>query len=180
MRANTALRWVYVGSFLASALLAGCSQQDQSPAAPQPASPPQFKPVASIQELMTGLIDPSADGVWDVVGTTVTPHKIEERQPRTEAEWQTARMHALNLFEATNLLIMDGRRLVPEGGKILDEGSDGVLSSAAGQQRLESQHQTFVTFARALRDVAEQMLQAIDARKPEAMIEAGTALDDVC
>jgi hypothetical protein len=164
---------------LLAPLLVAC-QKTETPQPTSQAAAAPIKIAASIQEMMAGIVDPAADGVWDVVGTTLTPKKVEEHQPRTDEEWREARLHALTLIEATNLLVMEGRRLVPPGGKILDEGSDGVLPTAEAQQRMDSQHQTFVQFALALREVGEKMLKEIDARNPAGMVEAGTEMDDVC
>jgi hypothetical protein len=171
------------------ALLFGCdrSASTSAPALSAAASSknlsvaiPPFKITASIQELMEAIVDPSADGVWDSVGATITPKGVVNHQPRTDEEWRQVRLHAIALTEATNLLMMDGRRLVPDGGKIADDGSDGVLTTAAAEQLLITEHATFVQFASALNGAAVQMLKAIDARKPQAMLEVGEAMDEVC
>jgi hypothetical protein len=166
---------------IAVVCLSAC--KNESTASATPATSPtiaKFHLSASIQELMHDLVDPSADAVWDAVGTTITSKGIEDRQPRTEAEWRQAKAHAVLLIEATNLLVMDGRRLVPAGGKVLDEGNEGVLTAEAGQKRLDAQHDTFVQFARALRDTGEKMLAAIEAKNPQAMLEIGAEMDSVC
>ncbi|HTE39862.1 MAG TPA: hypothetical protein VK629_03480, partial [Steroidobacteraceae bacterium] len=159
--------------------LSGCSEQSAPPAAAaSPGSP--FEAFASIQEIMASIIDPAADGVWDAVGTIVTAKGVEERQPHTEEEWFEVRHHALTLVEATNLLMIDGRRVVAAGNKITDEGFDGVLTTEAAQTKLDSEHASFVGFAAALHEVAKEMLAAVDARKPESMTLAGEKMDQVC
>lgn len=161
--------------------VAACNEHStENVASAAPAPVPQFHLQASVQELMHDLVDPSADGVWDAVGTTITAKGIDDRQPRTEAEWRQVRAHAVLLIEATNLLTMEGRRLVPPGGKVLDEGNEGVLTAETGQKKLDSQREVFVQFARALRDTGEHMLAAIDAKDPKAMLEVGTEMDGVC
>jgi hypothetical protein len=114
------------------------------------------------------------------VGTTITAKGVEDRQPRTDDEWRKVRVHAILLIEATNLLAMDGRRLVPVGGKVLDEEHQGVLSAVEGQKKLDDQHAVFVQFAGALRDTGEKMLRAIEAKDAAAMLEVGTEMDGVC
>jgi hypothetical protein len=174
---------------LAALALAACQKETTvalPPAAP-PASaahstpaPPQFLITASIQELMDSVIDPAADALWDSVGITVTAKGTEMRQPRSDEEWQEARRRAIALVEGTNLLIMDGRKLVAPGSEVLDQNTQGVVSAKEGQELLESQHQTFVQFSRALHDVGEQMLKAIDAKDAAGMMNAGAAMDGVC
>lgn len=149
---------------------------------PPPAAPAaaNFHLAASVQELMHNLVDPSADGVWDVVGSTLTAKGAQDRQPRTEEEWRQVRAHAILLIEATNLLAMDGRRLVPVGGKVTDEGNEGVLTAVEGQKQLDEQHAAFVQFALALREASIRMLAAVDAKDPRAMFDIGSDLDTVC
>ncbi|HEY0799297.1 MAG TPA: hypothetical protein VGD54_00525 [Steroidobacteraceae bacterium] len=161
--------------------LAACQKSEVAavPAAPAaPASP--FAITASIQELMDAVIDPAADALWDSVGTTVTLQGTETRQPRSNEEWQEVRRRAIALIEGTNLLVMDGRKLVAPGSAVLDQNTQGVLNAKEGQDLLDTQHQAFVQFAHALHDVGRQMLTAIDAKDPAGMMNAGSAMDTVC
>jgi hypothetical protein len=178
----------FASVLLAALALTACQKETTvaSPAAPassapQPtAAPPQFRITASIQELMDAVIDPAADALWDSVGITVTAKGTEMRQPRTDEEWQEVRRRAIALIEGTNLLVMDGRRLVAPGSAVLDQNTQGVVSAKEGQELLDSQHQTFVQFSRALHDVGEQMLKAIDAKDAAGMMSAGAAMDGIC
>lgn len=147
-------------------------------AAAPPAPPFQIK--ASIQELMDAVIDPAADALWDSVSITETVKGTVFRQPKTDEEWQEARRHAISLIEGTNLLIMDGRKLVAPGSPVLDEGTSGVLGAEEGQKLFDSKHATFVEFARALRDAGEQMLASINKKDATGMMNAGAAMDGVC
>jgi hypothetical protein len=180
-----------VASILCISMLgvAGCSKQDATtsnatsalapPAAPPPMASP-FKITASIAELMDSVIDPSADSLWDAVGTTVTAKGTVQHAPRTDEEWKQARRHAIALIEGTNLLVMDGRKLVAPGAPVLDQDVQGVLSPEEGQKKLDADHTAFVQFAYALHDVGEQMLKAIDAKNAEGMMTAGATMDGVC
>jgi hypothetical protein len=179
----------FASVLLAALALAACQKKETTVATPaelpssaaQPtAAPPRFLITASIQELMDAVIDPAADALWDSVGIIVTSKGTEMRQPRSNEEWQEARRRAIALAEGTNLLIMDGRKLVAPGSEVLDQNTQGVVSAQEGQELLESQHQTFVQFSRALHDVGEQMLKAIDAKDAAGMMNAGAAMDGVC
>jgi hypothetical protein len=163
--------------------LAACQKSDVAAVVPEkpPAPPaPPFVITASIQELMDSIIDPSADSLWDSVSIINTRKGTEYRHPRTDEEWQEARRHAIALIEGTNLLIMDGRKLVAPGSAVLDTNTQGVLSAEEGQKKLDAQHATFVQFAHALRDAGSQMLTAIDKKDPDGMMNAGAAMDGVC
>ena len=169
----------------------GACQKSDVTAAPAPASPapataaapapaPPFQIMASIQELMDAVIDPSADALWDSVSIIETAKGTVFHQPHSDEEWQNVRRHAIALIEGTNLLVMDGRRLVAPGSPVLDQGTSGVLSAEEGQKLLDAQHPAFVQFARALREAGTQMLASIDKKDPTGMMNAGAAMDGVC
>jgi len=65
----------------------------------KPAQEGYFKPTATVQDIMLSLIDPSADGIWNSVSTTITKTGTEDKQPRTDQEWQEVRRHAITLIE---------------------------------------------------------------------------------
>jgi hypothetical protein len=159
-------------------VMSSCQPQSALPSGSPLATP--FKPTASIQEIMASIVDPAADTLWDSVGSTVSIKGNQDREPRTDEEWQQVRRSAITLIESTNLLMMDGRRIVRIGGKLADEGLPGVLNAKDAQQRLDAQHPAFVQFARALHDVGEEMLQAVDAKNPAAMVDVGSKMDEVC
>lgn len=172
---------------VAFSALSGCQKSAETAAvpapvaAPAPAPPtPPFLVMASIQELMDAIIDPSADALWDSVGITTTAKGTVFQQPHSDEEWQQARRHAVALIEGTNLLVMDGRKLVAPGSSVLDQGTSGVLSAEEGQKLFDEKHATFVQFARSLREVGAQMLTAIDKKDPTGMMNAGAAMDGVC
>lgn len=169
--------------------LAACQKNSETAAvpaaapAPAPAAtsePPPYQLMASIQELMDAVIDPSADALWDSVSIIETAKGTVFHQPHSDEEWQEARRHAIALVEGTNLLVMDGRKLVAPGSPVLDQGTSGVLSAEEGQKKFDAQHATFVQFSRALREAGTQMLAAIDKKDPTGMMNAGAAMDGVC
>jgi hypothetical protein len=176
---NIATRAVQIICVLA---LTACSPHDSATlqATTPTTAAASFELTASVQELMEAMVDPHADAIWDAVGSTITAAGTQNKQPSNDDEWRQIRLSAIALMETTNLLAMNGRRLVPEGGKILDEGSDGVLKTEEAQKKLESQHEVFAQFAHALHDVGKKVLRAVDAKDPNALLDAGTDLDEVC
>src|SRR3954470_23158627 len=112
------LLWLCVGS----ALVACSAPKRAVPADSAPASSPgelavstiadaPFRLTASIRELMDSEVDPAADFIWASVASISTRAGLEERQPRTDEEWLEVRRHAITLIEASNLLVMKGRRV---------------------------------------------------------------------
>ena len=136
----------------------------------------QFQLSATIQDLMNGQIDPSADALWDSVAFITTEAGTEDRQPRTDAQWKTVRTNAIMLIEATNLLSMAGRRVAITDSPV----GLGELRPAEIQQRVDANHDGFVQFARVLQTAGLKALAAIDAKDPQGLMDAGGAIDEAC
>lgn len=145
--------------------------------APVPAITPQLRPVASIQELMQGLIDPSADGIWNAVETITTASGTSTRQPQTAEEWSGVRRAAVVLAEGANLLVIEGRRA---GAQDFPAEATGALDSVHIQELIAAKRPTFNAFAVALREAALTAVSAIDAHNPAQLVSAGGAIDQVC
>jgi hypothetical protein len=136
----------------------------------------QFRIAASVQDLMDGQIDPAADALWDSVAYIATEAGTEDRKPHTDEEWKAVRTNALTLIEASNLLSMDGRRVAALDGP----AGLGELRPAQIQQRLDATHDGFVQFARGLQEAGLKALTAIDAKDPQALMDAGGEIDEAC
>jgi hypothetical protein len=153
--------------------LSACSRQD--PQAPRVTSP--LQPIATIQELMQAEVDASADAIWDAVETTTTTSGEESKQPQTAEEWQEVRRQAIVLIEAANLLTVDNRRL---SAAPFPAEAAGALDSAEIERRIGANRIVFDQYAATLRQTAQTMLSAIDAKDPKALVAAGGVLDEVC
>ena len=79
---------------VAGAVVAACAPKPASQAAAAVAMPPPLKPVASVIDLMAGQVDPAADFLWESVATVSTTKGIEERHPKTDAEWAEVRFRS--------------------------------------------------------------------------------------
>ena len=137
---------------------------------------PEFRLTATIQDLMAAQIDPSADALWDSVAYIATEAGTEDRKPHTDAEWKAVRTSAITLIEATNLLCMQGRLVSASDSS----AGPGELTPAQIQQRIETSHAVFVQFAHLLQQASMKALDAIDAKNPQALMDAGSAIDEAC
>src|SRR5206468_9502962 len=115
--------------------------------------PPPFKPVVDVKQMMAGIVDPSADVVWESVATIFTKEGVEERRPRTADEWANVRNHAMMLTEAGNLLMM------PSRAKDGDE---------------------WMKMAQELVDTSAVALRAAEAKNVEGLYDVGGKIDEVC
>lgn len=134
-----------------SVMLAACGDKPVAPAA-APAAPP-IKAVATLEEVMHGMVIPNAEVVWGSVGTIYTVKGVEERAPKTDDEWIKIEASATILTEAGNLLMMEGR--AKDNGKWMER-------------------------ARALREAGDSVRQAAKAKDAAALFERGGYLFDAC
>ena len=109
-------------------------------------------PVANISQIMSGMVAPAAMVIYDSVATTVSAAGVEEKMPRTDAEWTHVAINAAMLAEAGNLLIMNDRAV--------DEG--------------------WVTISKQLTEAAGRALKAAQDRSPDGIIDAGGAINETC
>src|SRR5882724_4376407 len=140
----------------------------------------QYRLTATIPDLMNGIIDPSADVLWDSVAYIATTKGVEDRQPRTDEEWKTVRNSAITLIEAANLLSMPGRSVAAAHTSTDAPPGLGELSHADIQQRIDATHEGFTQFARNLQDAGLKALAAINARDAQGLMDAGGTIDEAC
>ena len=134
------------GVFLLSVLLlTGC-------AAEEPAGPP-LDMRHSVRDLMAGLIDPAADGLWDAVGTVLDADGEHYTAPETEEDWIAVRASAMTLIEAGNLIMMGDR--TPDDGAWMQYSQDMI-------------------------DAAAVALAAAEAEDPDAIFDVGESVYNSC
>ena len=132
-------------------VVAGARLARQAPA-PQP-SAVTLTPVATVKQIMEGIVGPAADRVFASVRYTDTLNGREEKVPRTDDEWRAVGNDAAALVESGNLLLMKGRRV--------DEGE-------------------WIRMSQMMIDGARIVLRAAQAKSPDKVIEAGEALNVSC
>lgn len=175
-------RLIAVAGILFATALASCGSRSDTASdrdtAPASISTPStsIKPIASIKELMDSTVDPSADGLWDSVATITSSSGVDRHEPRTDAEWQAVRRHAVTLAEAMNLVMLEGRRAAPSGTKPnLGELTPEKIDALIGANRDE-----FDQFATSARDEALNALVAIDHKDAKALFKVGSDIDQRC
>ena len=140
--------------------------------------PPGMEPAATVEELMRSMIDPAADAIWDAVVTEATADGIVETRPESEGDWLRLRGHALTLAEASNLLLIESRRIAAPESRSELPGID--LHPDAIEELVAEDWNGWAAASRGLRATSGVVLRALEARDVDALLEAGTALDLAC
>jgi hypothetical protein len=171
-------------ALLGTLVLTQCSPTPAgSPAAPDPTSgPPALTPVLSIRELMTHVIDPTADWIFDAAVVDVSPTGTQTTMPDSDEAWLKVERGALMLAEASNLLKMP-RPVAPPDAPVepTEPGTPSPeLSPADIQTKIDQDRSRWHQHADQLRVAALASLTTIKARDTEGLFKAGNDIDNAC
>jgi hypothetical protein len=110
-------------------------------------------PVASIKQIMNGIVSPASTVIYKAVGTTSSAKGVEETAPRNDKEWAVVADSAAALAESGNLLLIDDRAV---------------------------DHGDWIKMARELVDASKLALKAAEDKSAEGILSAGGAINDTC
>src|SRR4051812_37573771 len=139
---------------------------------------PEYRPFATIKDLMDSLVDPSGDFLFDSVATIVSAAGTEERAPRTDEEWTNVRRAAIRVIEATNLLLMPGRHVAKPGEK--SENPEVELGPEQIEALINKDRAKWTTLAHGLNDATMLAFKAIEAKDVQGLTSAGEKMDTAC
>ena len=114
---------------------------------------PVTTPVASIKQIMNGIVNPDAFVIYNAVGTKTSAKGVEEIAPQNDEEWATVGNAAAALIESGNLLLM--------GDRAVDKGD-------------------WVKMTREFMDQAKLALKAADAKDKDGIVSSGGDLNTSC
>lgn len=157
---------------------ASCQKAKPAPPA-QPA--PDYHVVGTIKDVMEGIVEPSADFVWDSVATDVTAKGVEEKRPQTDDDWEDVEHNALMLAEATNLLKIPGRQVARPGEKTKSEGPDAPeLTAEEITAKINADRNKFYSHANELQQTAIKAREAAQKHDVQALFDIGDDIDMAC
>jgi hypothetical protein len=110
-------------------------------------------PVATVKQIMKGIVGPAATAVFNSVSTTVTSKGTEEKAPETDAEWEALGNSAAALIESGNLLLM--------GSRAVDKGD-------------------WVKYTQDLIESGKVALKAAQAKSAEQVLSSGEKVNESC
>jgi hypothetical protein len=132
-------------------IIAGARMERRAPAtAPAAAA---AAPVASVKQIMIGIIDPASKAVFSAVNTIETKEGTQEIAPRNDAEWTAVGSSAAALIESGNLILAKGRAI--------DQGD-------------------WAAFTKAMIDGSQSALRATVAKNPKDLFNASGDIYDAC
>ena len=114
---------------------------------------PATAPVASVAQIMNGIVQPNALVIYNAVGTFVSAAGVKEVAPQTDEEWAAIGTSAAALVESGNLLLL--------GSRVVDSGD-------------------WITMTRAFMDRSQMALRAAGAKDTDGILAAGSDINDTC
>jgi hypothetical protein len=150
------VHWLFVVSaalFIAGIgfIIAAGRTAQAAPAAAAPAT--TVKPVASVKQIMAGIVAPSANAIFNAVSTTVSEKGIEEVFPKNDQEWAALGSQAASLAEAGNLMMVEGRAV--------DRGD-------------------WVKMSQTMVDAAVVAMKAAESKSTDAVLASGEKVNESC
>ena len=139
---------------------------------------PEQRVYTSIRDIMQAIVDPSADVLWNAVGTVVDEQGFHDALPKTDEEWANVRHAAVRMIEAGNLLAMPGRLAAPPGAKSETPGVE--LEPPDITALMIKDRKSFDGFAAALQGLGVEAMGAIEAKNGDALGEIGSRMENVC
>jgi hypothetical protein len=164
----------------AIALQAGQTHAASKPATkpPVPATASAYRPVATVQDLMAGMIDPASKVVFNAVSSEDTPNGPVETAPKNNDEWAVVRKNALMMVEGANLLLMPGRHIAVAAAA--HTHNDGELAPAEIEVRVAKERAAWNKFVAEFRAAALLSVKAAEGKKPADFGPASEAVDTAC
>lgn len=137
-----------------------------------------YNVVATIKDIMDSAVDPSADYIWESIGTEVSAEGIVDKRPQSDEEWKEERRRAIILVEAANLLLMPGRHVAKAGEKA--ENPEVELGPEEIEALINKDRNNFVKLAKEFQQTAIEQLKAVDDKNVMELLRTGGDLDTRC
>ncbi len=114
---------------------------------------PVTTPVASVKQIMKGIVGPAATVIFKSVGATMTAQGVDEWAPKTDEEWEAVGNSAAAIVESGNLLMM--------GTRVLDRGD-------------------WIKMSQAMIEGGKEALKAVSAKSAEGVMASGEPINVSC
>jgi hypothetical protein len=134
-------------------VVVGARTMRSAAATPGKAATVTVVPVATTGQIMSAIVSPASNAIFEAVQTTSTREGVQEIYPKTDDAWALLGAQAASLAEAGNLIMMDGRAI--------DRGD-------------------WLRMSQAMIDAAKETMKAVQKRDPDGVLAAGEAVNTSC
>ena len=110
-------------------------------------------PVASMRQIMNGIVMPDAFVIYEAVGTKSSAAGVEEIAPQNDEEWAKVANAAAAIIESGNLLLM--------GNRVVDKGD-------------------WIKMTHDFMEQGKLALKAAEAKDKDGIVSAGGDLNTTC
>ena len=173
------MRTVYSLVVVSSCLLvASCQATQPEPAAQPPVVQPEYTTTATVKDLMVSIIDPAGDLIWNSVSTIIDKGGVHETVPKTDEDWAKVRSGAITLLEASNLLMIPGRKMARPGEK--SEAPGVELEPTEMEALVDKDRASWNMRAKHLHDISADVLRVIEAKDAQKLCDIGEKVDEAC
>jgi len=162
------IAWIVIGGLVLVG--SGCGTS--------PSSSGELQRVATIKDIMDSMVDPSGDFMFESVVEIADEQGVRQEAPQTDEEWEEVRRHALVLFEAPNLLVMEDRKVALPHEKA--ENPSVELEPEQIQALIDADRPTFIRRAQRLQEAAASALKAVDSRSVDELFHSIENIDRAC
>jgi hypothetical protein len=158
-------------------IAASCQAKPAEQAAPAPAQPP-YTTTATIKDIMLHIVDPAGDMVWDSVSTVIDKGGLHETVPKSDEDWGKVRNGVIMLIEASNLLMIPGRKMARAGEK--SEAPGVELEPAEMEELVNKDRDGWNRRASDLHNISLKVLDVVEKKDAQALFDIGEDLDKAC
>jgi hypothetical protein len=171
-------RWLVLVSTIALvvAFAASCRSQQQQQQASAPQGP---LPVTTIREIMHNIVEYNAFKIFNSVAVTITAKGTEEKQPRTEEEWDELLHATMALIEAPNLLVTPGRQIAKPEEMNSSDGPEELVPKDI-QTKIDGNRELWLKHVNELQNVGKETMAIVNAKNVPGLFEVGERIDRVC
>ena len=144
-----------------------------APSGPAPAASP-----ITLQELMDQQVNPAGEFLFRSIREITDEHGRRVEAPVSDAQWALVREKLDVLRNAYDALTAPGLKAAPPGFRAENPGVESEPEEI--QQALDSNRPDFDRRALRLKQAADFVMQAADARDPMALMKALDGIDRAC
>jgi hypothetical protein len=157
--------------------LGGDSAGPTAPSPPPSGPAPTVSPI-TLQELMDQQVNPAGEFLFRSIREITDEHGRRLEAPASDAQWALVRDKLDVLRNAYDLLSAPGLKAAPPGFRAENPGVESEPEEI--QQALDSNRPDFDRRALRLKQAAEVVMQAADARDPLALMKTLDGIDRAC